>query len=70
MSFYSEENRQLLLGLLKNNPTYINNSNYFIKEFNITMHNTSKSFHPAARIICLGCLNKSFKTKFGFTNKL
>jgi|UniRef100_A0A6C0BZI9 hypothetical protein len=39
MSFYSEENRQLLLGLLKNNPTYINNSNYFIKEFNITMHN-------------------------------
>lgn len=39
MSFYSEENRQLLLGLLTNNPTYINNSNYFIKEFNIAMHN-------------------------------
>ena len=39
MSFNSEENRQLLLGLLINNPIYSINSNYFIKEFNIAMHN-------------------------------
>ena len=48
MSFNNEDNRQLLLDLLTNNPIYINNTNYFIQEFNIAMHdinNNSGSFN-------------------------
>jgi len=42
MSFYANENRELLLGLLSNNVIYLNDPDFFIKLFNNNMDSIEK----------------------------